>query len=385
MSDSVASVYSDARSEYTKQLCSFLVPAYFKFFLGLLDKARELAATEQRKVLWHFQTLLNDIPEWNMEKVNHEITALQTATGCDYLEDLLTAVFIAHTKVLTAIRVSSKQKKVQITVPKVEHFLFKVLCESAKLLWGNTYLFTENATSMVKQQNYRSVEGLLGEGVIQAVRAMVPVKNILKDFVSTGDENEKETEEDEKGEDSDEEEELAPAALAAPAAATAVEPVAAPAAEPEPTPVVAVEAQPATELPAEEAATPAPAAEQSSITTLPVLVSDGAKAVLNALSGLAPSAANPTIIVDARSDARVGFTDFDTVFDADHPNQSDIVYEPKDGMGEEDDDDEDGLLEILDEKGTDLGMDDVEDLEGPSKPKEGDTVQFAGDEFDVLA
>jgi len=157
MSDSIASVYSEARSEYTKQLCTFLVPAYFKFFLALLDKARELSVAEPRKMLWHYQTLLNDIPEWNMEKVSHEIGTLQPATGCDYLEDLLTAVFIAHTKVLTAIRISSKQKKVQITVPKVEHFLFKVLCESAKLLWGNPFLFTADATSMRKQQNYRSV------------------------------------------------------------------------------------------------------------------------------------------------------------------------------------------------------------------------------------
>lgn len=111
MSDAIVSVYSDARTEYTKQLCAFLVPSYFQFFLNLLQKARDQTTTEPKKLLWHFQTLLNDIPEWNMEKVNSEIAQLQSACGCDYLDDLLTAVFIAHTKVLTAIRISSKQKK----------------------------------------------------------------------------------------------------------------------------------------------------------------------------------------------------------------------------------------------------------------------------------
>ena len=105
-----------------------------------------------------------EIPDWNMEKVNTEIGLIQSGCGCDYLEDLLTAVFIAHTKVLTAIRVSAKQKKVQITVPKVEHFLFKVLCETSKLLWGSSFLFRENITAIEKQQNYRSVEALLGGG-----------------------------------------------------------------------------------------------------------------------------------------------------------------------------------------------------------------------------
>jgi hypothetical protein len=212
MSDSIVSVYSDARTEYTKQLCAFLVPAYFQFFLNLLEKAKTLAQFETKKVLWHYQTLLNDIPEWNMEKVNTEITTIQSSSGCDYLDDLLTAVFIAHTKVLTAIRLSSNKKKVQITVPKVEHFLFKVLCETSKLLWGSTYLFRDDISSIEKQQNYRSIEGLLQEGIIQAVRSLVPVKSILKDFVSNedsdeeGDKEEKEEHEEVKEEKIEKEE-----------------------------------------------------------------------------------------------------------------------------------------------------------------------------------
>jgi len=173
-------VYSDARAEYTKQLCVFLVPAYFQFFIDLLERARRDVNQEQKRVLWQFQTYLNEIHDWNMEKVSQEIQRIHTNTGCDYLEDLLTAVFIAHTKVLTAIRLSSQQKKVEINIPKVDHFLFKVLCESSKLLWSSTYLFRDGIPSIEKQQNYRSIEGILNEGILQAVRSLVPVKSILK-------------------------------------------------------------------------------------------------------------------------------------------------------------------------------------------------------------
>jgi hypothetical protein len=34
-----------------------------------------------------------------------------------------------------------------------------------------------------KQQNYRSIEQIINEGILQAVRSLVPVKSILKDFV----------------------------------------------------------------------------------------------------------------------------------------------------------------------------------------------------------
>jgi hypothetical protein len=183
-SDSIISVYSDARAEYTKQLCVFLVPAYFQFFIDLLEKAKQAMVHEPKKALWQYQNYLNEIHEWNMEKVTTEVHLIHQHSGCDYLEDLLTAVFIAHTKVLTAIRLSSNHKKVEINIPKVEHFLFKVLCETSKLLWGSTYLFRDGISSIEKQQNYRMIETILNEGITQAIRSLVPVKSILKDFVN---------------------------------------------------------------------------------------------------------------------------------------------------------------------------------------------------------
>ena len=192
--DSVLSVYSDARAEYTKQLSVYLVPAYFQFYVDLLETSRQTMVAEPKRVLWQFQTYLNEIHDWNMEKVRHEIQTIQNHCGCDYLEDLLTAVFIAHTKVLTAIRLSTNQKKVEIHIPKIDHFLFKVLCETSKLLWSSTYLFRDNISGMEKQQNYRKVEQLLHEGMLQAVRSLVPVKSILKDFVHQGQDDEEDKE-----------------------------------------------------------------------------------------------------------------------------------------------------------------------------------------------
>lgn len=185
--DSILSVYSDARAEYTKQLCAFLVPAYFQFYIDLLEKAKQIMMSEPKRVLWQFQNYLNDIHDWNNEKVNNEVHILLINSGCDYLEDLLTAVFIAHTKVLTAIRLNKNNKKIDIKIPKVEHFLFKALCETSKILWSSTYLFREGIPGIEKQQNYRVIEGLLNEGIVQAVRSLVPVKTILKDFMYGSD------------------------------------------------------------------------------------------------------------------------------------------------------------------------------------------------------
>jgi hypothetical protein len=138
--------------------------------------------------LWQFQNRLKSIKEWNVDKVQHEITRIQMASNCDFLEELITAVFIAHTKVMTAIRISSRKSKVNITVPKLEHYLFKALCECSDLLWANAFLFRDDISPIEKQKNMRQVESTVIEGMQQAIRCLLPVKSILRDLVAEDEE-----------------------------------------------------------------------------------------------------------------------------------------------------------------------------------------------------
>jgi len=311
-SDSVLSVYSDARAEYTKQLCVFLVPAYFQFFIELLEKAKLDTSNEPKKSLWQFQNYLNEIHDWNMEKVHNEINKINTNSGCDYLEDLLTAVFIAHTKVLTAIRLSANKKKIEINIPKVDHFLFKVLCETSKLLWSSTYLFRDGIPGIEKQQNYRNIEQIINEGILQAVRCLVPVKSILRDFVNndTNDINgDNETQDDNDSDDEKDE--------------TIKKDILQPILIPEKAIVLPL--------------TP----EISKPNTVPL--------ISNTITQ-----SSPTIIIDDTPTVRFG--EYNSVFDSDNHDNTDLVYESRD-------EDDVPALEILDEQGVSLseGLD-FEDL-----------------------
>jgi Family of unknown function (DUF5764) len=196
-------VYAEAKGEYTRQLCQFLGPALQTFFLNLLEAAKE-REPDPKKLLLSFQTLLEGISEWNYDKVQRETQNLSMSSQCDYLEELLTAVFVAHTKVLSAIRLTNKQRKLQITIPKLEHFLHKTLIECARLLWTNTFLFSSSGTSIERQKNMRLIEALITDGILQGVRVMLPVKSILREYLSTEDTD---TEAEEDVDDLDEEEE----------------------------------------------------------------------------------------------------------------------------------------------------------------------------------
>ena len=300
---------------------------------------------QPKRTLWQFQTYLNEVHDWNMEKVHNEISRINTNCGCDYLDDLLTAVFIAHTKVLTAIRLSSNKKKIEINVPKVEHFLFKVLCETSKLLWSSTYLFREDVSSIEKQQNYRNIEQIINEGILQAVRSLVPVKSILKDFVN----NDSATSEGADGEDSDsdDEKEAEEKEVAKEPVLAIPQPVSIPETVKLPEPDTQLETKP-------EPVVAVPEPVRNEVVEPPTVEQK-----------VEQQANPPTIVIDDRPTVRFG--EYDSVFDSDNPQGSDMIYDPKEGDGDEED--EVPALEILDEQGTPLaeGLD-FDDLE--EKPEE---------------
>ena len=242
--DSSAAIYSEAKSEYTKQLVFNFQPVLLRFFIERFNEAKGSPSVSSRSksALSEFQDSLSQIPEWNLDKVHYETTKLIQTINCDYIEDLITAVFIAHTKILSAIRLHSKpRRKINITVPKPDHFMHRTMSECSRLLWSNVYLFSDSVTSLDRQKNMNEVNRFLEEGILQAVRNLLPVKSILRESLQEEDDdaiqitNQEESDKEALPVPSNEvEREVSEAAepLAEPAVQGVAEPLAEPVAEP---------------------------------------------------------------------------------------------------------------------------------------------------------
>lgn len=367
------SVYAEAKGEYTKQLTLYVVPAFHRFFMGCLTQAQTDEQNPKRQ-LWKFQEILSQIPEWNVDKVQREISKILANIQCDYFDELITAVFIAHTKVLTAIRLTGRNKnRVQIVVPKVEHFLHRSLSECSRLLWSSAFLFQQDLPPIQKQQNHRQIEALLHEGIAQAIRGLLPVKNILKDCIADtegGDEEEEdekeENDEKEVKEVKEEKEETAPSAVpeetkviaAAPIQSVQhVESVPESAAE-----VVSEPLDVESLLSASPAPAPAPAPSEPISIPAPVSTPTPAPVQTEVKAVEAPASAPvqapqtiPTLVV--HTEPSVQFSDFDQVIHT-RNGQTDFQYVEKDRDQEEDDDE----LSFADDEESSLT--DFEDLDG---------------------
>ena len=179
--DSV-STYSEARNEYLKQLSTWIVPYMIQFYRNLWTVSSREGG--QRRAMVVFQEKCAEVPKWNQDLIDENVGKLLDNCRCDYLEELMAAVFIAHTKVLIAVRVSSKHKKLQITLPKLDHFIHRIFSECARSFWKAPYLFLDDEKPIEMQKNLLQAEALCNDSIASAVRSLLPIKNILNEYLS---------------------------------------------------------------------------------------------------------------------------------------------------------------------------------------------------------
>ena len=221
MEDYVVPVFVEAKLEYTNQLVNVLRSHVYEGFKSIYDESCEICTSKQIKQqrLKMYQTLLCQIPQWNQEIIDTEFNRIINASGCDWFDDLVTAVFLAHTKILTCIGHKKNITSVNLKIPTSSNFVHKIYINVAREIWKNPYLFEHEISANNYQRNIRDIEIIIVEGIKDTVRRLLPVKDILKDYLTITDEepddNKKDTDKD-KGEgegededsDSDEESEI---------------------------------------------------------------------------------------------------------------------------------------------------------------------------------
>ena len=185
MDDYNVNVLSEAKNEYSSRLVTILTPLIIEGIKSIFNEASKLCLDndEEDKYLMTFQNFLSRVPKWNSTIIDEETKRIVSQSNCSYLEDLLTCVHITQLKILTSIRVSQKQKKIDIDIPKLNTFIHRCYIYYARKLYSNVYLFESNILPLNYQKNMREAELMCQESVLQVIRENMPVEKILRAYI----------------------------------------------------------------------------------------------------------------------------------------------------------------------------------------------------------
>lgn len=211
MDDFVLSNLNEARNEWCSRLVTILTPRIMEGIRSIFNESWKVSVDngEVEKYLMTFQNFICRVPKWNANIIDEEKKRIVEKSACNYLEDLITCVHVIQLKVLTCVRVGTRQKKIDISIPKLNDFLHKAYINVARKIYKNAYLFDKNASPLVQQKHNREFEIIVEESILKTIRESIPTEAIVRAYLDESVEQEEEIVEeivDEKGESKEAEE-----------------------------------------------------------------------------------------------------------------------------------------------------------------------------------
>jgi hypothetical protein len=167
----------EAKREYLGQMCLIMCPAMIEVFQDMYNEAVKIS--KGRKVLIMFQKLLKEVPNWsNAMSKNH---CDNITNRCAWFSDLLAAVFVACTKILSAVRLKADNKKISLKLPTEEVFIQTCYNNIARDLYKDPYVFGEEQSEYLRDEKLTERFSLCIEST---VKELIPVQQILQTYMS---------------------------------------------------------------------------------------------------------------------------------------------------------------------------------------------------------
>ena len=170
-------VLVEAKKEYLGQLCLIMCPVMIEVFQDMYDEATKIS--KGRKTLIMFQKLLKEVPNWSNQMSSQHTSNI--ADRCAWFSDLLAAVFVACTKILSAVRLKSDNKKISLKLPTNEVFIQTCYNNVAKDLYKDPYIFHEEQSEYMRDEQLTQ---RFSACIETTVKELIPVQQILQTYMS---------------------------------------------------------------------------------------------------------------------------------------------------------------------------------------------------------
>ena len=170
------------KKEYQEQLNNILTPHIYSGIKQLYKDVKDSCKKRSEKnIMSQFQQQMKYIPQWNIDMINREAKRIIQKSQCEYLQDLVAAVFLSNTKILSA---TSTEKNIDVNVPTVPNFIHSIYQEVARGLYSHPDLIRDyDIDRWEETQNYREVINIITSAIDDTIRKHLPFKNILTNYL----------------------------------------------------------------------------------------------------------------------------------------------------------------------------------------------------------
>jgi hypothetical protein len=176
-----------AKTHLRNHLATTILPHISDGIWSIYENAHTLCEKnrEVEQTLRTFQNLLTRVSVWTDEVLRQEVERIEAASKCNYLEELLTGVFLAYMRAFAAMQYRSSADAIEIEFdkPTIDKFVHELYKQSARNAWQHAYLFkTFGVPSEQQARNRKEIEVLLESALDTVIDSFLPWKDIAKNY-----------------------------------------------------------------------------------------------------------------------------------------------------------------------------------------------------------
>jgi len=181
-------LFLEIKNEYTDHLIDTLTPFIYEGLSSLYKEADRIASESgvaNNKTLMIFQKLLQGIDKWNQAEIEKETNRIKQLSGTsEYLDDLIKAVIKSNIILLTySNTISNVIAQSYYNTMSTYNLVHRCYIECAKDAHNNPFLFFHDVTPMDFKRNQIIVQQNIQSAITRAIRKMLPISLILKEYL----------------------------------------------------------------------------------------------------------------------------------------------------------------------------------------------------------
>lgn len=169
-------VLAECERKYMAKLSGAMIPVMIDAFFDLYAEAKK--QSQGRKILLQYQALLIEVKNWNnmmMKQHTDEIIK-----RCSMFPNLLAAVFVISVKIMSAVRISTESKKLNIKLPTNDVFVHSCYIAAAKDLYEDPFVVVDD----IKESEKRAkLTHRFTACIKEVVESFIPVQQILETYI----------------------------------------------------------------------------------------------------------------------------------------------------------------------------------------------------------
>jgi hypothetical protein len=169
-------VLVEAERKYMTKLTSVMAPVMIDAFYDLFQEAKK--TSQGRKVLVQYQALLKEVKNWNNTIVQQHTSTI--IKSCSMFPNLLAAVFVILVKIMSAVRINTDSKKLNIKLPTNDVFVHSCYMATAASLYEDPYVMVDDITDIARRAN---IHARITKAVREVVEDFVPIQQILDTYI----------------------------------------------------------------------------------------------------------------------------------------------------------------------------------------------------------